>query len=492
MTTHRSHAGFNKQLLSDPALVTNGELALKSVDNSAAIVASSSSFKRAGSSELQSYNQGGVRETDLMSIDSCTKTITADAFRKMVKDHPDKFPQGLETKANHFIELLKLRFPSSDYVWGRISPNLQEELTEQITLRDLLNHTSGLGNQTHKDFEKRIKANPDQRLKESELLEIDRKKGEYGKSEYSNQGYELLGMIMCAVEQDIQARDVASNPVQFSEVLEKYSFEPRGLAGQIFTSNQMIITKGEVAVKDHPALKVTSGKYYHGGKLHQSRPFNYDQFGAGGCFASTSAMVLYMESFKYEDFLAIIESEKGRVSKVEQAGKSYALLENCAGFSSLILEEDNGDIVINFGGLGYGNNSGALAKFYPDGRKDLAFTAINSEDLTLPIALALIEKRKLEAEKYPPMNDEIHKKITELKSTFSEEQLVEMRKGLDGSYEEFVETYKQQEGIVFAKKMDALDLASSRKERANDPSQQKNWVKKIEKLSALKGGIKEI
>lgn len=494
MTTYRSHVGFNQQLLTDLSVVENGELALKSVYKDEVVEASSSSFKKSDSLEIKSYNQGGAQETGLMSIDSCTKTITADAFRKMLQEHPGKFPEGLETKANHFTELLKSRFPNSDYVQGRKSPNLEEELTEQITLRDLLNHTSGLGNQTHKDFDERIKSNPNHRLQEGELLEIDRKKGEYGKSEYSNQGYELLGMIMCAVEQYIQRRDAVADPVQFSEVLGKYSFEPRGLAGQIFASDQMRIAEGKVEVKDRPELKVTSGQYYHDGELHQSRPFNYDQFGAGGCYASSFAMVSYMQSFDYADFAAIFESEKSRVSKDQHEGKSYAMLQECAGFNSLVLEEASGRIDINFGGKGYGTNSGALTKFYSDGRKDLSFTVLNVEDLTYPIAVALIKKEKVEAEKYPAMDDEIYKKIIELKSVFGKEQLIEMRKGLDRSYEEFSETYKQQKDLADKKQIDALDLAELKEAGAKESLKQKSWAERTEdrKLSALKGGIREL
>ena len=75
--------------------------------------------------------------------------------------------------------------------------------------------------------------------------------------------------------------------------------------------------------------------------------------------------------------------------------------------------------------------------YYQDGKKELAFTAMNTEDLTYPVALALLNGRKFEPEEYPSMNDDIHDKIHELKEKFTEEKLLKMRDGLENSYQEF-------------------------------------------------------
>ena len=106
MRTYRSHTGFNQQLLSDPYLIENGELVLKSVDKSAVVYASSSSFKRSSSLEMESYNHGEVVETDLISIDSCTKTIAADAFRKMVTHWMLKFKAALNMRLRKISKCL--------------------------------------------------------------------------------------------------------------------------------------------------------------------------------------------------------------------------------------------------------------------------------------------------------------------------------------------------------------------------------------------------
>ena len=356
MPEHRSHQTFNQTLLTNPVLIEEGTLRLKSASKADAIDSQSSSYKKSGS-QMKSHNKGDISESTLMSIDSCTKTITADALRKMVKDNPQKFPQGLDTQARIFLPELRRRFPKSPYILGDTGQSATQELTEQITLRDLLNHTSGLGNQTHKDFDERIKPKPNHRLREGELLELDREKGAYGESKYSNQGYELLGMIMCAVEQDVQQRDTR-DPIKFSEVLGKYSLASRGLEAPIYASDQMVVVDGKAQVVGHPELEVTCGRYYHDGILHESRPFNYDQLGAGGCYASTNTMIEYMDSLTYDELKEIIETNNP--TTIGKGDKHYLLIQECGGFNMAYMEVETGTINISFGGMGFGNNSGAI------------------------------------------------------------------------------------------------------------------------------------
>ena len=108
----RSHLGFNQALLKTFSKVSDGDIALKTVKESASFVieSASSSFKTSDSEYIKSYNYGSIDQVDLVSIDSCTKTITADALRKMIEIYPDRFKEGLDTKASCFIELLKERF----------------------------------------------------------------------------------------------------------------------------------------------------------------------------------------------------------------------------------------------------------------------------------------------------------------------------------------------------------------------------------------------
>jgi hypothetical protein len=130
------------------------------------------------------------------------------------------------------------------------------------------------------------------------------------------------------------------------------------------------------------------------------------------------------------------------------------------------------------GGLGYGSNSNAFI----DTKENRSVVAmVGFENLTLPLAYALINKEKATAP--VRLSPELYKKSLELSKNYSESQLVEMRQGLEKSYEEFKEKLE-----AFQKqRTDALDLQHPKKP---SPSPEKSHVEK--KVGTSKGGSHEV
>lgn len=88
----------------------------------------------------------------ISGIGSITKQFTAATLIKLWDDEltehkkdatiPAKFPDGIDTKLSDFMAGLKEKFPQCEELFIKIEG---DESYKKITLRDLLNHTHGLG-----------------------------------------------------------------------------------------------------------------------------------------------------------------------------------------------------------------------------------------------------------------------------------------------------------------------------------------------------------
>ena len=362
-----------------------------------------------------------------------------------------------------------------------------------ITLQHLAQHISGLARVESGAFrDSNRKLTPDEMIdaaKKPKNGEFGERIGEYF---YNNLGYELLGRVIVAVDSEQRGRaskfgDVVDELV-ISRVREKAGEEEKEERSaeslRFFTSDQMEIVDGRTAVASHPELSVKFGKDYHGGKFKETPSHSYDM-ACGGSYANPESMskiafhVLHSSPefsvFKTPKTLEIFNSRQ--VPKHELGGslnpqgKTY-------GFGYESYSNPDHQRFRTHGGLGYGSNSNAFV----DTKENKAVVAmVGFENLTLPLAYALINKEKAAAP--VRLSPELYKKSLELSKNYSESQLVEMRQGLEKSYEEFkekLEAFQQQ-------RTDALDLQHPKKP---SPSPEKSYAEKM--VGKSRGGANEI
>lgn len=126
-------------------------------------------------------------KTSKLSADQTT-TSSIDNFPKI------NFPLGIDTPLSHFMERLKNKFPESTY----LSQIEEVEHYSKVTLRDLLNHTHGLGARDEEQIAKFQLQNPNHEFSCSQLVEFSKynPNDKFGEFNYGNLGCELSGMII--------------------------------------------------------------------------------------------------------------------------------------------------------------------------------------------------------------------------------------------------------------------------------------------------------
>jgi hypothetical protein len=362
-----------------------------------------------------------------------------------------------------------------------------------ITLQHLAWHTSGLARVESGAFrDANRKLTPDEMIdaaKKPKTGEFGERIGEYF---YNNLGYELLGRVIVAVDSEQRGRaskfgDVVDELV-ISRVREKAGEEEKEERSaeslRFFTSDQMEIVDGRTAVASHPELSVKFGKDYHSGKFKETPSHSYDM-ACGGSYANPESMskiafhVLHSSPefsvFKTPETLEIFNSRQVPKHELDGSlnpqGKTY-------GFGYESYSHPDYQRYRTHGGLGYGSNSNAFI----DTKENRSVVAmVGFENLTLTLAYALINKEKATAP--VRLSPELYKKSLELSKNYSESQLVEMRQGLEKSYEEFKEKLE-----AFQKqRTDALDLQHPKK---LSPSPEKIYAEKMVGIS--KSGAHEI
>ena len=113
------------------------------------------------------------------------------------EENPPKqnFPDGMKTKLSSFMPSLKEKFPDNSYL-----PKIEEAKDyDKVTLKDLLNHTHGLGEKNPAKFREEQIRHPDKQFSCSDVLEYteyNSKQHVYGRFKYGNLGTDLSGMII--------------------------------------------------------------------------------------------------------------------------------------------------------------------------------------------------------------------------------------------------------------------------------------------------------
>lgn len=114
------------------------------------------------------------------------------------------------------------------------------QMSDRITIRQLLNHTAGVYNFSDEEFHRTVYNNPDKPWTRQELLDIARAHGPDfapGKGwKYSNTGYVLLGMI---VEQ--------ASGQSFDEALESRILRPLGIKASVADKRSLTAEQAQYA-----------------------------------------------------------------------------------------------------------------------------------------------------------------------------------------------------------------------------------------------------
>ena len=347
----------------------------------------------------------------VFEIASITKTFTAAALVKTIVDNSDVFDADdpLETKISVFKDRLK---PQAKSYFEKLEAD-PEFHYEDITLRHVLNHSSGI---TYQDFSDKFRSDQtkEDRLSE-ETIPVKSKSG-FGNYDYSDANYNYI------IESIIEAVTGRN----FATVVRDEIITPCELR-QTFMFDEMRYDedRNEVFVKDRPEIKVAQGYDYFDGKYTSTQDLYYDS-AAGGMYASANDVAKFYQKllsgeafgskfdeifFKEENF---IDSDKFKygagIRKVEHEGKEYFL----------------------HSGSAFGFNSYVWGQRNLTGEKEVKTCAavISYENLTREIAVNLIGDKKIKEGRFC-VDEELGIAMKDVTRLDSVDELVLMRKRLD-------------------------------------------------------------
>ncbi len=216
-----------------------------------------------GDKELQRIERGSqncfnpaakkIAADTVFDIASITKTFTVATILRMIEsdEFAHFFPDKLNTKLKFFNQILKSRYPESEYV----NTKLDKE-DERISLQDLIVHTSGIGEIEEEDFYNKLLFASGEFLAkpaDGKFLDVKRLPGEYGQFQYSDVGYELLGMVVSAIASSARQKATSFGEMNRELVIDRLNLK------QTFTSDQVALIDGETKIKDAPKQEVAQG-----------------------------------------------------------------------------------------------------------------------------------------------------------------------------------------------------------------------------------------
>lgn len=196
-------------------------------------------IKSIGQRDLRIPNEPTTPET-IFDIASVSKQFTAATILKLWDNEAQlsekkHFPNGIDTPINNFTNSLESRFPQCKDFFAAVKKK-PEYIEEKITLRDLLNHTHGLGRIDDTKMQTILDSLNKQPIELYQIINTinDVEKGEYKKFSYSAIGIELTAMIIeCITNKpyDLALREIVLdqyglvNTYTQSDVLNKNLFE---------------------------------------------------------------------------------------------------------------------------------------------------------------------------------------------------------------------------------------------------------------------------
>lgn len=379
-------------------------------------------------------------------IASITKTFTAVALTQMAADekYSEFFNQEdpMGTTISSFEDLInKHAHPNVQLYWRELKQNHPNY--NQITLRHLLNHSSGIAGDGMKIFsELGFRDNQNQDLHiESHYDQPEIAAENFGKMSYCNFSYDIvLRPLMESV-----ASEVANQPVQFSEIIKAQIIYPLGLM-QTFMPDEMGYDAKEnrVIVKERPDIAVAQGYDYHNGKVQPGQDFNYDK-AAGGIYSTAQDISKFYQALAgnnpqllNERGIQLFFDKRNFISSDEPTNPN---VENTYGLGvrrSQGLGQHQGTEFFHHGGAGLGFYSHVIAQRQigengevVPGSVKTATTLLAYENLTLPIAAALLGNEKKDKKGRFFVDEELAKKMNELAQNHSLDQLIVLRNQLE-------------------------------------------------------------
>ncbi|MDA0782473.1 MAG: serine hydrolase [Proteobacteria bacterium] len=150
-----------------------------------------------------------VAPETVFAVASCTKMITAATILRMTEheDYKEQFPEGINTSLSHFVPALKEKYPDSTFV----KMIEQHPHHEDITLRDLLQHTHGMGKYNN------LKSDWGDLDEAKKYVDGQHTDSEYGKHTYSDTGPDLIALIVETVASKAPV-NIASPDKSFADV----------------------------------------------------------------------------------------------------------------------------------------------------------------------------------------------------------------------------------------------------------------------------------
>lgn len=367
-------------------------------------------------------NSTSIDGDTLFNIASMTKMMTAATILRMLesKNFEAYFPNRLKTPLSHFYKLIENRYPEPeiDYVNkkllidGKEITRLRSEY-EEITLEHLLTHTSGIpdlnvGNITTEELRQLCS---EEGIADGKFLDPITSRQKPGKFEYSDIGYELLGMVISAVATD-QSRKNGGDIVSCQTMIKTMVIDRLKMTNT-FTPDQISLQNGRTVVTDFPERKIARGFVYNDGNLAETRNF-LRCISCAAVYSTPSDMCKFVTAlfsdktfadgglFKKESTIKLHNS-----AKVEQLEKGVHVRNEVGdyyyGIGFKFIETPDGSKIKYHTGatIGFPGWSGCK-----DGKA--VSCLMNSQGLTPNFAKRIIEmeKEKLAAEGKPPLSNE--------------------------------------------------------------------------------------
>ena len=294
------------------------------------------------------YDPSSPMKKDTVSgIGSITKQFTSAALLKLWDNELTKlkanseaktwFPEGVDSKLVGFMSELKVAYPSCAELFARIE---SDEHYQDITLRDLLNHTHGLGARNNdKALDLVIQSNANPLAFSAIANTTEKREGEvYGKHQYGNFGYDLAGMIIEIVARDTGtvAPEVPMDGEVFDAALHALVLDPNGL------SNTHTQTDTRASWEQDPSkfamgyeFIYTSDRVEASGKSHEEcqKAFNLisNTRAAGGLKSTVENLAKFAprfmgaEMFESEQVKQVVLDRSRGAKMPEQEGNTYHL-----------------------------------------------------------------------------------------------------------------------------------------------------------------------
>ncbi len=235
-------------------------------------------------------------QTTVFNIASITKTFTAATILRLTEDErfAKYFTDGINAPLTAFLPLLKLRYPESEYIQTQLE---NENNFGEITIANLLNHSSGIGDFDGEDFGKKLAFESPESLAhepDGKFFTLRRRepRPEYGKYSYSNLGYELLGMIISAVGSHELECHITCGDMMREMVIDRLNLN------HTFTPGQMIYDSEDEKVKvaTRPDITVSQAYDSNKGAPHPSLVFRR-AIATSGIYSTPQDLCQFAEKF---------------------------------------------------------------------------------------------------------------------------------------------------------------------------------------------------